>query len=37
MTKHKKLTDKQRRACYATEGFKRKPKKPRKQGVKRNG
>jgi hypothetical protein len=30
MPKHKKMTPKQKSACYATEGFKREPKKPKK-------
>ena len=29
--KKKKMTAKQRRACYVTEGFKRKPRKQRKK------
>lgn len=29
MTNKRKMTKKQRKACYATEGFKRKPRKRR--------
>ena len=31
MTKHKKMTEKQRKACYVTEGFKREPRKAKKR------